>query len=58
MNNNKFDFKPVDEIYVRKLLNNINVQKATGYDNFPPKMVKGKHQHIIHEMAEWHDPLR
>ncbi len=40
MDNNKFDFKPVDEIYVRKLLNNTNAQKATGYDNIPPKMVK------------------
>ncbi len=29
-----------DEIYVRKLLHNINAQKATGYDNIPPKMVK------------------
>ncbi len=34
------DFKQVDEIYVRKLLHNINAQKATGYDNIPPKMVK------------------
>ncbi len=40
MHNNKFDFKPVDKIYVRKLLNNINAQKATGYDNIPPKMIK------------------
>ncbi len=40
MDNNKFDFKPVDEIYVRKLLNNINAQKSTGYESIPPKMVK------------------
>ncbi len=40
MDKNKIDFKPIDEIYVRKLLNNINVQKATGYDNIPPKMVQ------------------
>ncbi len=39
MDNNNFDFKPVDEIYVRKLLNNINARKATGSDNIPPKMV-------------------
>ncbi len=40
MDNNKFDFKLVDEIYVRKLLCNINTQKATGYDNIPLNMVK------------------
>ncbi len=37
--NNKYDFKPVDEIYVRKLLHNINAQKATGY-NIPHKIFK------------------
>ncbi len=40
MHNNKFDFKPGDEIYLRKLLYNINAQKDTGYDTIPPKMVK------------------
>ncbi len=40
MDNNKFDFKPVDEIYVRKLLSKINAQNATGYGNISPKMVK------------------
>ncbi len=40
MENNKFDLKPVIEIYLRKLLHNIEVQEATGYDSIPPKMVK------------------
>ena len=40
MGNNKFNFKPVGETYVKRLLQNINAQKATEYDNIPPKMVK------------------
>ncbi len=40
LDNNEFDYKSVDEIYVRKLINNINVQTATGYNTIPPKMVK------------------
>ncbi len=40
MHNNKCDFKAVNEIFIRKLLHNINAQKATGYDTIPPKMVK------------------
>ncbi len=32
--------KLVSEIYVKKLLQNINAQKANEYYNIPPKMVK------------------
>jgi hypothetical protein len=35
-----FEFKPVDNEYVYKLLCKLNIHKATGYDNIPPKMVK------------------
>jgi exonuclease III len=35
-----FSFKPVQSDYVQTLLSKLNVQKATGYDNIPPKMVK------------------
>ncbi len=35
-----FYFKSVDTDYVYKILCNLNVHKATGYDNVPPKMVK------------------
>ncbi len=35
-----FEFKQVDIEYVYKLLSKLNIYKATGYDNVPPKMVK------------------
>ena len=35
-----FDFKEVDVDYVYKILCKLNIHKATGYNNVPPKMVK------------------
>ncbi len=35
-----FEFKQVEIEYVYKLLCKLNIHKATGYDNVPPKMVK------------------
>ncbi len=37
--NETFEFKQVDIEYVYKLLCKLNIHKATGYDNVPPKMV-------------------
>ena len=35
-----FDFKPVDATYVEKILDKLKINKATGYDQIPPKIVK------------------
>ena len=35
-----FDFKPVTRGTVLKLLKNVNVNKSTGHDNIPPKLLK------------------
>ncbi len=35
-----FDFKPVNTMYVKKMLQKINTNKSTGYDDIPPKVVK------------------
>ena len=36
---NTFDFMPCSESDTHKLLQDINVRKATGYDNLPPKII-------------------
>ncbi len=38
--NETFEFKQVDIDYVYKLLCKLNIHKATGFDNVPPKIVK------------------
>ena len=38
--NMTFDFNPVTPAYVKSILNKINPNKSTGYDDIPPKVVK------------------
>ena len=37
---NSFKFHPVSENHIKKKLQNINIRKATGYDNIPGKLLK------------------
>ncbi len=39
-NHNMFRFKMVSSNYVHKIINKLNENKATGFDNVPPKVVK------------------
>ncbi len=35
-----FDFRPVTAFYVENMLKRLKINKATGYDHMPPKMVQ------------------
>ena len=39
-NKDKLFFKPINEDFVTKQINKLNIQKATGYDGISPKIIK------------------
>ncbi len=51
-NNITFNCKHVKSDYVYKLLCKLNINKATGYDNVPPKMVKICAEELSETLAE------
>lgn len=44
--NKHFEFKYTNENCVLKILNNLNIKKATGYDTLSPKIIKLSAKHI------------
>jgi predicted nucleic acid-binding Zn ribbon protein len=39
-NKDKLFFKPINEDFVTKQINKLNIKKATGYDGISPKIIK------------------
>jgi hypothetical protein len=39
-NKDKLFFKPINEDFVIKQINKLNIKKATGYDGISPKIIK------------------
>ena len=50
--NMTFDFKPVQPTYVKHILNKVNPNKSTGYDDIPPKVVKMCSEELSYTLAE------
>jgi hypothetical protein len=40
INKDKLFFKPINEDFVTKQINELNIKKATGYDGISPKIIK------------------
>ncbi len=47
-----FNFKLVKNAYVYKMLCKLKINKATGYDNVPPKIVKISAEELSETLAE------
>ena len=43
---NNFNLHPVSEIFVNNELNNLNINKSTGYDEIPTKFLKDSSSEI------------
>ena len=40
INKESFSFSPVDSLAIEDLLNSVNIQKVSGFDQIPAKLIK------------------